>query len=373
MAVAPIASVGVGVVGAGDISRRYINCLQAMPPFEVRAVAGRTQVQSLLEDPGIELVLNLTPPLEHAAVTAAALRAGKHVYSEKPLAHDLVAADDLISLARETRRTLACAPAVHLGPAQQAVKHAVDAGALGRLVGGSATVVYAGPDRWHHNPAPIFGPAAGPLFDIGVYFVSAFVHWFGSARRVSACGRRLHDTRRVQAGPRQGAVFPVAALTHVVGWIEFEAGPVVTLTTSFDSPGSRASWIEVFGTDASVSLPAGGDGFTAMPLICQRFGEWQPLESSLTGWTDPWWAVGVVDTANALRSAGESRCSTQVARHVLEVLTAIQISCETGGSIDVASRGQPPLALGTGAIEASCPALFSSPNQPQRASTAPAP
>ena len=250
MAVAPIASVGVGVVGAGDISRRYINCLQAMTPFEVRAVAGRTQVQSLLEDPGIELVLNLTPPLEHAAVTATALRAGKHVYSEKPLAHDLVAADDLISLARETRRTLACAPAVHLGPAQQAVKHAVDAGALGRLVGGSATVVYAGPDRWHHNPAPIFGPAAGP---------------------------------------------------------------------------------------------------------------------------DGWWAVGVVDTANALRSAGESRCSTQVARHVLEVLTAIQISCETGGSIDVASRCQPPLALGTGSIEANFPALFSSPNQPQRASTSPAP
>jgi predicted dehydrogenase len=355
MAVRPL---GVGVIGAGDISRRYISCLRALAPFELCAVAGRAQVQTLLDDPNVELVLNLTPPLEHAAVTAAALRAGKHVYSEKPLAHDLAAADSLIAVARDSGRTLACAPAVHLGPAHQAVKQAIATGALGRLVGGSATIVYAGPDRWHANPAPIFGAAAGPLFDIGVYFVSAFVHWFGSARRVSACGRRMHDTRQVQAGPRQGETFAVAALTHVVGWIEFESGPVVSLTTSFDSPGSRASLLEVFGTDASLALPAGVDGFTAMPLSCRRHGEWLPVEAMLTGWSDPWWAVGVVDTADALRGAREPRCSTDVARHVLEVLTMLQASCEGGGSIDIHSRCRPPAALAAGPVAANFPSLF---------------
>lgn len=355
MSVRPL---GVGVIGAGDISRRYVSCLQALDPFEVRAVVGRSGVQALLGDPDVDLVLNLTPPLEHAAVNAAALRAGKHVYSEKPLAHDLQAVDALIALARDTGRTLACAPAVHLGPAHQAVKHAIDSGALGRLVGGSATIVYAGPDRWHANPAPIFGAAAGPLFDLGVYFVSAFVHWFGSVRRVSASGRRMHDTRWVQAGPRQGESFAVEALTHVVGWIEFESGPVVSLTTSFDSPGSRASLLEVFGTDASLALAAGVDGFTAMPSCCRRLGEWLPVEAALTDWTDPWWAVGVVDTADALLSAREPRCSSAVARHVLDVLTMLQASCEGGRSIDVPSCCRPPAALAAGPVAANFPFLF---------------
>jgi predicted dehydrogenase len=349
---------GVGVIGAGDISRRYVNCLQALAPFEVRAVAGRSEVQALLDDPKVELVLNLTPPLEHVAVTAAALRAGKHVYSEKPLAHDLVAADGLIALARDAGRTLACAPAVHLGPAQQAVRRAIDTGALGRLVGGCATIVYAGPDRWHANPAPIFGAAAGPLFDLGVYFVSAFVHWFGSVRRVSACGRRMHDMRRVQAGPRQGEDFAVSSLTHVVGWIEFESGPIVSLTTSFDSPGSRASLIEVFGTDASLALAAGADGFTTLPTCCRRYGEWLPVDATLSEWSEPWWAIGVVDAADALRNGREPRCSTEVARHVLDVLTTLQASCESGGSIDVRSRCRPPAALAVGPVAASFPSLF---------------
>lgn len=350
--------VGVGVIGAGDISRRYIGCLKELDPFEVRAVAGRSEVSALLADPRVELVLNLTPPLEHAAVTAAALRAGKHVYSEKPLAHDLAAADGLIRLARDAGRTLACAPAVHLGPAQQAVRQTIATGALGRLVGGSATIVYAGPDRWHANPAPIFGAAAGPLFDIGVYFVSAFVHWFGSVRRVSASGRRMHDTRRVQTGPRQGEDFAVNSLTHVAGWIEFESGPVVSLTTSFDSPGSRASLVEVFGTEASLALPAGADGFTGMPLCCRRHGEWLPVEATLSDWSDPWWAVGVVDTADAFRGAREPRCGTEVARHVLDVLTTLQASCGSGGSIDVQSRCRPPAALAAGPVAANFPTLF---------------
>ena len=355
MAVRPV---GVGVIGAGDISRRYISCMQALPAFAVQPAAGRSAARALLDDPTVELVLNLTPPLEHAAVTEAALRAGKHVYSEKPLAHNLAAADSLIALAHDTGRTLACAPAVHLGPAHQAVKRAIDTGALGRLVGGSATIVYAGPDRWHHNPAPIFGAAAGPLFDLGVYFVSAFVHWFGSVRRVSASGRRMQHTRQVQAGPRQGTSFHVDALTHVVGWMEFEAGPVVSLTTSFDSPGSRASLIEIFGTEASLALPAGADGFTALPLCCRKHAEWAPLESTLTGWTEPWWAVGVVDAADALRGGRAARCPSAVARHVLEVLTALQESCESGGRVEILSRCQPPPALCSGPIEANFPALF---------------
>lgn len=355
--------VGVGIIGAGDISRRYSDCLQAIDAFALRGVVGRDGAAALLADPGVELVVNLTPPLAHAAVTRAALQAGKHVYSEKPLAHDLDEALALVDLAREHGLLMACAPATHLGPAQQAVRHAIDSGALGDVLGGGAQVVYGGPDLWHHNPAPLFGRAAGPLFDLGVYFVNAFVHWFGSVRRVSARGLRARPMREVRSGPRAGQRFDVQVPTHVTGWMEFEAGPVVSVTTSFDSPGSRAPAIEVFGSRASITLPTGLDPFTAAPALCRRLGEWTEMSSPLTGWSEPWWAVGVIDAADALRTGREPRCSTTVAHHVLEVLSALQHSCETVGTVDIRSRCRPPAGLPGGPIADHFPDLLGPPGR----------
>lgn len=352
--------VGVGIVGAGDIGPRYAACLRALSPQPLRfcGIAGRDGLDALLADPEVELVLNLTPPLAHAQVTAAALRAGKHVYSEKPLAHDLESADALRNQATSAGLTLACAPATHLGPAQQAIRQALAAGELGQPVGGSATLVYAGPDRWHYNPAPIFGAAAGPLFDIGVYFVNAFVHLFGSVARVSAVARRMQTTRQVHAGPRRGETFAVSAPTHVSGWLEFESGVVVTLTTSFDSRGSQAPMLEVYGTEASVALPWSQDTFAAVPQICRRMGDWQPMAHTVEGWSDPWWAVGVIDTADALRGARAPRCHDGVARHVLEVLTAVEAASAQHCCVDIVSRCDVPPALLAGPVTVNFPALF---------------
>jgi predicted dehydrogenase len=345
------ARVGIGIVGAGDISRRYV---------DRRAVLGEPfrSTAELLADPGVDLVVNLTPPLAHADVSAAALHAGKHVYTEKPLAHDLAQADALIELARSQGRVLACAPATHLGPAQQAVRCMLDHGELGDVVGAHATVVYAGPHLWHHNPAALFGAGAGPLLDLGVYFVSAFVHWFGPARRVSAAGRTAHAVRRIHSGPRRGGTFPVTTHTHVAGWIEFHSGVIASLTTSFDSPGSRASSIEVYGTRASLALDTTGDAFNAVLRRCESHGKWDLITPPSNGWADRWWAVGPVDTVDAILSRRTPRASVGVARHVLEVLLALEQSCNSGQTMAVASQCTPPEALPLGPISASFPALL---------------
>jgi predicted dehydrogenase len=362
---------GIAILGGGDISRRYIDCLSQLKQFELIGYAAKIQravshegiqlpqrtIGSLIADPAVDLVLNLLPPMLHAEWSLAALEAGKHVYSEKPIAHDMKHAERLMA-AVKSGQLLTCAPATPLGPVQQTLRNMIDAGELGDIVGASGTIVYVGPDLWHHNPAPLFGEAAGPLFDMGVYTVAAFVHWFGSAKRVGAVGRQSNSERRVGAGPRAGEVFPVSTYTHLTGWIEFASGVVANITVSFDSPGTRASAIEVYGRKASVAIEANGDGFNSSMLYCQRYRQWQTIPARLMGWTKPCWAIGLIDTAHAMATHTSPRLSVEIAIHTLDILTGLNMAATNGQVMAIQSRCERSAPLPMGNIEDAYPHTF---------------
>jgi predicted dehydrogenase len=333
----------VAVLGCGDISRRYIEALSAAPGVRLTACASRTlssaqsraplgceavAAEQLFARTDIDLLVNLTPPLAHAETTARALEAGFHVYSEKPLAATLAEADQLIALSRARGLTLACAPATFLGPAQQTARRLIDAGELGQVLGASATMVYPGPDRWHHNPAALFGPAAGPVFDMGVYDVTALVGLFGPVARVSAAGGRARSQRNVGTGPRAGQAFAVEVPTHAAALLSFCSGAVATLTLSFDGVGTSGPGLEIYGTASTLSLPRSG-AFDGAIQRSSRFQVWEELETDV-GWSDPLWAIGVLETAEAIREGRPPRAGSDLARHVLEVLMAILASIESG-------------------------------------------
>ncbi|HZF79195.1 MAG TPA: hypothetical protein VEZ89_05335, partial [Rubrivivax sp.] len=155
-----------------------------------------------------------------------------------------------------------------------------------------------------------------------------------------------------------GQTFHVSTPTHVAGWVEFDSGVIASLTTSFDSPGSRASSIEVFGTQASLALDNTGDAFNAVLRRCRSHGKWDVITPPSDGWADRWWAVGPVDTVDAILAGRAPRASAEVARHVLEVLLALERSCDSGQTIEVASACTAPEALLPGPISANFPALL---------------
>lgn len=337
----------VGLLGRGDISARYVETLAQITTLEIVAIASRSSEtlspEALFARSDIDLVVNLTSPLAHAATTEQALLSGKHVYSEKPLAAGLAQADHLIALAGQRGLTLACAPATFLGPAQQTARRLIDHGDLGELLGAAATMVYPGPDLWHHNPDALFGLAAGPVFDMGVYDVTALVHLLGPVSRVTSVGGRSRPTRTVLVGPRRGEVFDVAVPTHAAALVTFESGPTATLTLSFDGVGASAPGLEIYGTRATLTLPRSGE-FAGTMAISRAFRRWEPV-APLAGWTDALWPVGVIETADAIRSARPPRTSSHLARHVLEVLTALTTSIDTGESVAVTSRPNRPPPL----------------------------
>ena len=356
--------VGLGIVGCGVISQAYLAALRSFPGIALRAVADRrpdaaaaraaefgvpaVSPAELFADRDIELVLNLTTPRAHVEVGLAALAAGKHVYSEKPLALSLGEARQLLLAARAKGRRLGCAPDTFLGGPQQTARALLDRGAIGEIVGGTAFLQLAGHERWHPDPGFSYArEGGGPVLDMGPYYVTALVHLLGPVARVMAMGRTVRAVRTVATGPRAGTRIPVACTTHVVGTLELVAGPLVQIALSFEVWGHRHPPLEIYGTKGSLAVPD-PNGFAGTVELLEAGGEWRPVplehgfaDGDLVG-------LGVADMARALRSGRPHRCDGALAFHVLEVLDALVRAAEGAGVVDITSRCARPAPLPPG-------------------------
>ncbi|MFZ4774808.1 MAG: Gfo/Idh/MocA family protein, partial [Terrimicrobiaceae bacterium] len=161
--------VRVGIIGCGNISQAYFNGAKMFEVLEVVACADinpeaakakaeengcvAQTVDELLANPNVDLVINLTLPAVHAAVSLAALQAGKHVHCEKPLAVHLEDAKKVLDLAAEKGLLVGCAPDTFLGAGLQTARKMVDDGWIGRVFSGTAFLMSRGPESWHPNPA----------------------------------------------------------------------------------------------------------------------------------------------------------------------------------------------------------------------------
>ncbi len=343
---------GVGLIGAGNIAPEYLLTLTGSDRLEVRAVAdldaGRAaataapfgleamQPEELLARPDIDIIVNLTVPAAHAQVSRAALLAGKHVHSEKPIATTRGDAIDLLRLASSSGLLITCGPDTFMGAAGTRARALLASGVIGEVVGASATFAGSGPEAWHPNPDFFFAPGAGPLLDMGPYYVTHLVKLLGPVARVSGMARASWSERRPTVGPNVGRAIPVSTPTHVTALLEFESGPLVTLTCSFDMAGSTQPHIEVYGKAGSMTLPDpnrfGGS------LSFMRTGE--------PGWTveaceqPPQLARGmaVIDLAECIVSGSLPAADAQDALHVLDILLSILESAASGDQVIPAAR-----------------------------------
>ena len=340
--------VGVAVIGAGNISTQYLRNLTRFPDLSVVAVAdidvslaaaaasefgvpASGPVPDVLALPEVELVVNLTIPAAHAEVALAAVAAGKHVYGEKPLALDPASARAVLAAATAAGVRVGNAPDTFLGAGLQSALRAVTAGVIGTPVAGAAAFLSPGPERWHPSPEFLFAHGAGPLFDMGPYYLTALAALFGPVRAVAATGHKASPTRVIGSGPKAGTVFPVEVPTHVTALLEFRDGPGATATFSFDSPLSRQS-IEITGTEATLLVPDPNNFDGTLRL--RRAGAQDTEEIPVTG-TSAGRGIGVLDMARALRTGTAHRASGELALHVLEVMTAIATSAQDAAFQDV--------------------------------------
>jgi predicted dehydrogenase len=350
--------VRVGVVGAGTISDTYLKNLTSFPDLDVRMVAdldtGRAAAQAakhgvpaagtageLLDDPAIELVVNLTIPAAHVDVGLAALEAGKHVWAEKPLALDRPSARKLLDRARELDLRVASAPDTVLGAGLQTARRAIDAGRIGEPRTALALFQSPGPESWHPAPEFLFQAGGGPLLDMGPYYLTALVHLLGPILRVTATGGRARETRVIGSGPRAGTEFPVTVPTTVTALLEFTRGGSAQLVLTFDSALPRTT-LEIAGTLGTAVLPDPNrfDG----PTVLHALAGGEPEELAPQGHAASR-GTGVLDLARAIRAGVPERASGALAFHVLDAMQSIEESIADRRPVLVQSAAEPPPTL----------------------------
>ena len=212
-------------------------------------------LEQLLADSSVQLVVNLTNPRSHYEVTSQCLEAGKHVYSEKPLAMSSEQARELIDQAAKRDLYLACAPCSLLGETAQALWKALREKVIGRvrLVYGNfddgMIVPRQAPWFWQ-NETGVAWPAkdefeVGCTYEHAGYILTWLAAFFGPAESVTSFAACLQRDK--------GIAVDVMTPDFTVGCIEYAESIVARLTCSLIAPKDKS--LTIIGDEGVVNVP----------------------------------------------------------------------------------------------------------------------
>jgi predicted dehydrogenase len=344
-------------VGCGMISGQYSRVLKESP--RVRLVGGFdldrptadswakehsarsfSSLEELLAEPSIQVVINLTPPRAHAEVTEAALAAGKHVYSEKPLATTSAEARRLCDLAQESGLALCSAPDTFLGYGIQAARQAIDEGLIGEPFALNACFASHGMEHWHPNPGFFYKKGAGPAFDMGPYYLTAIIFLLGPVVATTSLTTKAFPFRQVEAGPRKGEQLEVEVPTHLIGLMKLREGPIASITLSFDVWATELPRIEIYGTKGTLSVPDPNTFSGPLRLAAGRSG-WRELEIAPP--PEPQGrGIGVLELIEAVSEARPPLTHCSLGLHVTEVLESLTDESNRLGWREITSSVERP-------------------------------
>lgn len=316
-----------------------------------------------MDDPEVEVILNLTRPYEHFEVTKQALLHGKHVYSEKPLGVDMDEASQLIALAEEKNLRLGGAPDTFMGAGIQTARRLIDSGYIGDLVGASCAMVCHGHETWHPDPEFYYKRGGGPMLDMGPYYITALVQLLGQAKGLMGMTKRSFPQRLITSAPHRGETIHVDVDTWLSGNIEFTSGAIAQVFTTFDVHYTAQARFEIYGTKGSLMVPdpntfggpvlllrpedaaAEAAAPKADPGLARRgvpdfYRGWKEVPL-LYDYAENSRGLGLADMAKAIRTGRDHRANYQQQRHVLELMTGFSKSCESGAYIPMQSKYTP--------------------------------
>lgn len=354
----------VGVVGVGNISRQYFDQFPLLPNLALTAVADldldrasavaaehgteALTVDALIADPRIDVVLNLTIPAAHTEIALRALDAGKHVYGEKPLALATADARPVLALAEQKGLRVGSAPDTVLGTGIQTARALLDDGRIGRPVGAAVAWSAPGHELWHPAPAFYYQPGGGPLFDMGPYYLTSLVTFFGPVVRVSGAVGRSERERTVATGPLAGTAIPVDVDTHVTAILEHASGVISTVTVSFEVWASKSPLFEVYGTDGTIAVPDPNQFSAVAAIATSDDRSWREVPVT-AGYADAGRGVGLADLARAVETGRPHRASGELAFHVLEIMESIIVAGRSHEVVTLASTAVRPEPVPLGA------------------------
>ena len=345
----------IGIIGCGNISPVYFNAHKLYNNFKVTACADINEtvakksasefnvsfqtIDEILTNPNIDIILNLTIPSAHKEIIIKTLNAGKHSYSEKPLSISFEEGKEIYTLSNEKNLYVGCAPDTFLGAAGQKARDIIDKNHIGSVVLGTFNVMSHGMEHWHPNPDFFFKPGAGPIFDLGVYYISQLVNLLGPVESVLGVSGTATEERIIKSEPRNGEIIKVETPTTLMGVLNFKNNAKVQLFASWDVWKHQHSTIELYGLDGSITVPD-PNYFGGNLKVSKKDADWEIIDTKNMYLGIPnqedngtvianYRGIGLSDMVNSIKNNKKSRCSIDLALHVLEIMDGILISSES--------------------------------------------
>ena len=372
----------VGIVGAGDISDIYLQNLTEKfnDRIEIAGICdlvpGRAESQAekynvkkvyesadeIISDPTVDIVLNLTRPSEHYAISKAALNAGKHVYSEKPLCASLDEGIQLYELAKEKGLLIGGAADTFLGSGIQTCVKLIDDGVIGDVVGASAFMVCRGHETWHPDPEFYYKRGGGPMMDMGPYYLTALISMIGAVKSVTGVTKVSFPTRTITSKDKYGTVVNVDVPTYITGIMEFASGAVGTIFTTFDVHTAQVPRIEVYGSKGTINVPDpntfGGPVQVFIPepidtpntegdpaLLAEKKETKFEDVPLIDGYSENSRGLGLYDMVKHIEDGTPLRTSNELLLHVLEIMTGFERAYERKGFVEMNTSPDRPTPM----------------------------
>jgi predicted dehydrogenase len=370
------------VLGCGYVANQYLSLPERYPGLELvgctdldpnrnQALAAQFKTKAMTVEELLlseaALVINLTPHAAHAQTTTQLLEAGKHVYTEKPIALTLPEAHAIQQLSQAKSLRVGCAPDTFLGATWQGVRQAIDQKQIGDVVNVQLLLYGRGPEYTVPNSTNYY-QETGLLFDLPAYPITNMVALFGAVQAVTAVQYQSPQPRHDSFGKK----LSVNTATHFTCVLEFTLGVPITLTFSMDVQATKMPSGEIHGTHGSILLPRLyrwadlafikttrakyklrpiGQLPLPEPIWKQQLQQW--IHNPFQTWKAlplPKWAYrtrggGVHDMVGAIQSNQAHRASLELGVHVLEVTLAIRQSATLGQRQTIQSQVQRPQLL----------------------------
>ena len=357
---------GFGVIGTGTYCDHYLRNLG--PVYKnvrpvgcadlnteaARAAAERWNIpkvytsDEMMADPEVDIVLILTNPASHYSLTMQALKAGKHVYCEKPLATSLEQANEIVEFAASQGLFVGAAPDTFLSPEFQTVRKLIDEGAIGKVINVTANYVGPGADLWHPNAGFLYKQGGGPALDMGPYFLTTLVSLLGPLDSLFCYANRGWDVRNIH-----GKDVDVDVMTNYCAVLKFANGTIGNINLTYDEWKSDLPGMELYGTDGVIIAP---DPNTMMgPIRLLKAQEFKTVVNGKESLPEKLEAIygpetfglfreidtvaprignergaGLADMAKAIVDGRVPRVSADLCRHVTEAINAFNVCIETG-------------------------------------------
>ena len=362
----------VGIIGCGNISETYFNCQKIFNNFEIIACADLNNefaiksaeqfnvkalsVDDILSNKEIGLIINLTIPSAHKEIIVKSLNAGKHCFSEKPLAMNMEEGLEIQKLSNEKKLYVGCAPDTFLGAAGQNARKLIEEDKIGKVVLGTFNLMSHGMEHWHPNPDFFFKPGAGPVFDVGVYYLTQLINLIGPVKSISSISGTATPERTITSEPRNGEKIVVETPTTLMGSLEFHNNAKIQFFCSWDVWKHKHSTIELYGLEGSMIVPD-PNFFSGDILLSKKDEDWQIInnDSMLLGIPNKtdndgskianYRGIGLSDMIDAINNQRQARCSLDLAMHVLEVMEGIIKSSELNEVYHLKSKPNQPKFL----------------------------